>query len=165
MLYLLDANITITANSSYYPIDQVPEFWSWLQHQGATGNVKIPLEIMEEVLQGRNDDPLIDWISKAENADALLLDESVDRALVQRVLRAYALDLTDDEVEQIGRDPFLIAYALAEPSERCVVTTEISRPSAQRQNRKVPDVCRSLGVQSCGPFELNKKLGFRTGWK
>ena len=120
---------------------------------------------MEEVLQGRKDDPLIDWISKAENADALLLDESVDRALVQRVLRAYALDLTDDEVEQIGRDPFLIAYALAEPSERCVVTTEISRPSAQRQNRKVPDVCRSLGVQSCGPFELNKKLGFRTGWK
>jgi len=165
MLYLLDANITITANSSYYPIDQVPEFWSWLQHQGATGNVKIPLEIMEEVLQGRKDDPLIDWISKAESADALLLDESVDRALVQRVLRAYASDLTDDEVEQIGRDPFLIAYALAAPSERCVVTTEISRPSAQRQNRKVPDVCRSLGVQSCGPFELNKKLGFRTGWK
>jgi hypothetical protein len=121
----------------------VPEFWSWLQHQGANGNIKIPLEIMEEVLLGRKDDPLIEWISKAENADALLLEESVDRALVQRVLRAYAPDLTDDEVEQIGRDPFLIAYALAAPFERCVVTTEISRPSAQRQNRKFP-MCAGL---------------------
>jgi hypothetical protein len=61
MLYLLDANVLITANSSYYPIDQVPEFWSWLQHQGASGLVKIPLEIMEEVIAGRqDDDPLID---------------------------------------------------------------------------------------------------------
>src|SRR5271156_18925 len=111
MLYLVDANILITANSSYYPIDQVPEFWSWLQYQGAAGRVKIPLEIMEEVREGRKDnDPLIDWISQDENADALLFEEIVDPALVQRVvLIGYADDLTDDEVEKIGRDPFLIA--------------------------------------------------------
>jgi hypothetical protein len=46
-----------------------------------------------------------------------------------------------------------------------VVTTEVSKPSAKRQNRHVPDVCRSLGVQSCGPFQLNKDLGFRTQWR
>ena len=27
MLYLLDANVLITANLTYYPLDQVPEFW------------------------------------------------------------------------------------------------------------------------------------------
>jgi hypothetical protein len=140
MLYLLDANVMITANSSYYPIDQVPEFWSWLQHQGASGHVKIPLEIIEEVLEGRND-PLLDWISQDENKDVLLLDETVDAALVQRVVSTgYANDLSDDEVEKLGRDPFLIAYVLYNPSDRCVVTTEVSRPSAQRQNRKIPDV-------------------------
>lgn len=165
MLYLLDANITITANSTYYPIDQVPEFWSWLQHQGELGNVKIPLEIMEEVKQGRKGDSLIEWIQKPEIEEALLLRESVDAALVQRAVEAYAPDLTDDQLEQIGRDPFLIAYALAAPPDRCVVTTEVSRPSAQRQNRKVPDVCKSLGVPSCGPFQLNKNLGFRTQWR
>jgi hypothetical protein len=132
MVYLLDANILITANSSYYPIDQVPEFWSWIQYQGVSGLVKIPLEIMEEVRAGRQDnDPLIDWISEAENADALTFDGIVDVDLVQRVVsEGYANDLTDDEVEKLGRDPFLIAYALASPDERCVVTTEISRPSA-----------------------------------
>ena len=49
MLYLLDANVLITANSTYYAIDQVPEFWSWLHHQGTLGLVKLPREIMEEV--------------------------------------------------------------------------------------------------------------------
>jgi hypothetical protein len=44
------------------------------------------------------------------------------------------------------------------------VTIETSRPKAQRQNRKVPDVCRDLGVQSCGPFQLNRDLGFSTRW-
>ena len=27
MLYLLDANVLITAHNLYYPIDAVPEFW------------------------------------------------------------------------------------------------------------------------------------------
>jgi hypothetical protein len=167
MLYLLDANVLITANSNYYPIDQIPEFWSWVHHQATSSRIKIPREIMEEIKAGRkDDDPLLDWISAAEMEDALLLDEQVDVALVQRVVSTgYAPDLRDDEVEKIGRDPFLIAYALADPGNRTVVTIEVSKPSAQRANRKVPDVCQIVGALSCGPFALNKALGFRTGWK
>lgn len=167
MLYLLDANVLITASNTYYPIDQVPEFWAWLHHQAVAGNVKMPLEIMEEVKEGRRDnDPLIDWISQDQIAEAFSLQEVIEAALVQTVVSSgYANDLTDDQVERIGRDPFLIAYALSNPAERCVVTTEISRPAAQRHNRKIPDVCRSLSVQWCGPFDLNRRLGFRTAWR
>ncbi|VFN04490.1 MAG: protein of unknown function (DUF4411), partial [Candidatus Kentron sp. G] len=46
MLYLLDANVPITANNTYYAIDQVPEFWEWLQYQGTNGRIKMPLEMM-----------------------------------------------------------------------------------------------------------------------
>jgi len=167
MLYLLDANVLITANSTYYPIDQIPEFWGWVHYQAAAGRIKIPREILEEIMAGRKDkDPLLDWIHTPEIETALLLDESVDVALVQRVVsNGYATDLRDDEIEKIGRDPFLIAYALAKPASRTVVTTEVSRPSVQRANRKVPDVCQAVGVTSCGPFALNKALGFKTGWK
>jgi|ERR1019366_985926 hypothetical protein len=167
MLYLLDANILITANSTYYPIDQVPEFWDWLQHQAAGGNVKIPLEVMEEILAGRKDnDPLLDWITNDEIKAAFLLNERVEAALVQQVVTTgYAADLTDDEVEKIGRDPFLIAYGLFDRAERCVVTTEVSAPSKQRQNRKIPDVCQAVGVQCFGPFDLNRSLRFHTGWR
>jgi hypothetical protein len=165
MLYLLDANISITAHGNYYPIDQVPEFWDWLQYQGEQGSVKIPLEIMDEIRQGRDEDPLVEWIETPEVLKALLLKEDLDPALVRRTVDTYAPDLTDSELLQIGSDPFLIAYALAAPADRCVVTIETSRPKAQRQNRKVPDVCRDLGVQSCGPFQLNRDLGFSTRWK
>jgi hypothetical protein len=167
VLYLLDANVLITANSAYYPLDQVPEFWSWVQYQAASNQIKIPREIMDEIKAGRKDgDPLLDWICTAEIESALTLAESVDTTLVQSVVsNGYAPDLTDIELEKVGRDPFLIAYALADPANRTVVTVEVSRPSAQRANRKVPDVCQTMGALSCGPFALNKALGFSTGWQ
>ncbi len=161
-----DANVMITASNSYYPIDQVPEFWSWLKHQGQSGNVKLPLEIMEEIQAGRkNSDDLVKWLAEPENEQALLLEEDVGAGFVQSVVSdGYATDLTDGEIEKIGRDPFLIAYGLAATGVRCVVTTEVSRPAAKRQNRKIPDVCRTVGVACCGPFELNRVLGFNTRW-
>jgi hypothetical protein len=167
MLYLLDANVLITANSQYYPIDQVPEFWGWMHYQPESGNVKIPLEVMEEIKAGRKDgDLLLEWILQDAVYDALLFQEAVDAALVQRILATgYAPDLTDVEVEKIGRDPFLIAYALAHPADRCVITNEVSKPSTQRQHRKIPDVCRAFDVRCFGPFVLNRNLGFHTGWK
>ena len=135
---------------------------------GSQGRVKMPFEIFEEVKDGPDDaekDLLFAWLREDANKKALLLDESVDLALVQKVIaEGYAPDLTDDEVEQVGRDPFLIAYGLA-ANGRCVVTVEASRPKTQRQNRKIPDVCRVMGVACCNPFGFARDLGFRTQWK
>ncbi|MCC6586344.1 MAG: DUF4411 family protein [Bryobacterales bacterium] len=164
MLYLFDANVLITASNVYYPLDQIPEFWSWVEHQATIGNVKIPLENLEEILEGRkSDDPLLDWLSPRK--DRFSLDEAVEPAKVQYVVaRGYAPDLTDDEIEELGRDPFLIAYALNR-SERCVVTTEVSKPSRKRHKRHVPDVCRDLAINCQNPFHVYRALGFRTGWR
>ncbi|MBI4556278.1 MAG: DUF4411 family protein [Candidatus Hydrogenedentes bacterium] len=164
MLYLLDANILIDANRDYYPISRVREFWEWLEHNGTEGHVKIPVEVYEEIKEG--DDDLTKWAKKAEIKDALLLKEDADSTLVSRVINeGYAPDLTDDEVEKLGRDPFLVAYALAGPGGRCVVTTEGSKPKRVRANRHIPDVCRDLGIACCNTFELVRALDFRTGWK
>jgi hypothetical protein len=70
------------------------------RHQGERGNVKIPLEIMKEVRQGREDDPLIEWMEKPEIQAALLFKEAVDAVPVRRAIAAYAPDLTDNEPEQ-----------------------------------------------------------------
>lgn len=126
MLYLLDANVLITAHHLYYPVDAVPEFWDWLAHQGEAGNVKMPIETFEEVKDGSNDadkDLLYAWVQDNAHKAAILFDGVVEPQLVQQVTRQYAPDLTDDELEAIGRDPFLIAHALADPGNRCVVTT------------------------------------------
>lgn len=169
MLYLLDANVLITANNYYYPLDSVPEFWEWLLHMAEEGRVKIPLERFEEIKDGPTDiakDHLFGWLQEDAVKTALLLDESVDSALVQAVItQGYAADLNDTELELVGRDPFLVAYAIAAPDARVVVTSEVPRPERQRQNRHLPDVCLSVGVQWCDPFALNRALGFRTDWK
>lgn len=169
MLYLLDASVLITAHNSYYPVDSVPEYWEWLAYQGEQGRVKMPFEIFEEVKDGPDDadkDLLFAWLQEDAHKKALLLDDVVDPGLVQSVLtKGYAPDLTDDEVEQIGRDPFLTAYALSDKGKRCVVTVEISKPSKQRHKRKLPDVCNSFGQDWCDPFGFNRALGFSTQWK
>jgi len=169
MLYLLDANVVITAHNLYYPIDSVPEFWTWLVRKGDAGDLKMPLENYEEVKDGSTDeekDLLFAWIKSEEVKTAIVFDEKVNSDLVARVINeGYARDLTDDEVLQIGRDPFLIAYALASPADRCVVTTEASASRKQRQNRRIPDVCATMGVVWCNTFAMTKALGFKTGWK
>lgn len=164
LLYLLDANTLIDANRDYYGIGQVDEYWEWLVHFGEEGRIKIPVEIYEELKVGS--DALSIWAKQGETEAALKFAEEVDIDLVRRVIEeGYAADLTDIEIEQIGRDPFLVAYALADPGNRVIVTTERSKPRAQRKNRKVPDVCAQFGIRPCNAFTFGRELGFRTDWR
>ena len=164
MLYLLDANVLIDANRDYYPIGRIPEFWDWLEYQGNSGSVKVPIEIYEEVRDGT--DELATWIKQPAVTAALRHGVEVDRDLVDRaVTQGYAPDLTDEDILKLGRDPFLLAYALADPAGHCIVTTEVSKPSRQRANRHLPDVARSLGIDSCNTFEFTRRLDFRTNWR
>lgn len=159
MLYLLDANVLIDANRDYYPVDRVPEFWEWLAVRAEEGRVRVPREVLEEVMAGRADD-LTRWVN---DTPALCLEEEARPDLVSRVVSAgYAPDLTDEEVEKIGNDPFLIACGLAAVGARCVVTTETSKPSTRRANRRIPDVCAGFSIPCFNTFELTRALDFTT---
>lgn len=168
MLYLIDASMLITARDSYYPLDVVPEYWEWLLYQAQAGNIKMPIEIYEEIKEGPSGikDPLFAWVQTPEVKNSLILQESViDEFVAQTLMQGYAQDLTDEEIEIIGRDPFLAAYGMVDPTNRVVATSEVSAKSKKRQNRKLPDVCSDMGVKSCNPFELNRALEFSTKWK
>ena len=158
MLYLVDANVLIGAARDYYPLDRVPQFWEWLWDMGRNGALKIPLEVYEEVTAG--DDNLVVWLKS--NKSTMVLDESVDPGLLTRVVeRGYAPDLTDSEMEKLGADPFIIAYALAARTNRCVVTMEASKPSSQRANRRIPDVCANFNIRRINTYQLIQELDFR----
>jgi hypothetical protein len=162
MLYLLDANVLIDANRDYYPLDRVPEFWEWVAYNADQDRIRIPSEVLSEIMAGKAD-PLTDWIDAHPQ---LCLDEEPDPAKIAEVVRrGYATDLTDEEVEKIGNDPFLIACAWVPGKDRCVVTTEVSRPAKQRANRKVPDVCADFGIRCRNTFQLTRELDFSTNWR
>ena len=151
----------IDADRDYYPIDRVPEFWEWLLVNANAGRLKVPLEVYEEVVAGTG--ALPDWLTN--NRASLELDEDIDPQVVNVVIEeGYADDLTDVEIEKLGRDPFLIAYALSDLGNRSVVTMEVSKPSRIRANRHIPDVCDNfdIPIPHCDTFELVRALDFRT---
>ena len=159
-LYLLDANVLIRAHEDYYPIDRLRPFWDWLIGEAQAGSTKIPFEIYNEI-KPPEESSLRGWIKDKKVASALTLDEEVDGKILNRVLRqGYAPELTDDELVQIGRDPFLVAYALMQPG-RAVVTKEVSRPGKERANRKLPDVCETMGVPWMDDFQFYRERNFR----
>ena len=160
MLFLIDANVLIRAHEDYYAIDRVPQFWQWLEHEAQAYRIKMPLEIHNEIADSKG--PLREWICRPEVKEALVLDEEVEPEVLDRVLReGYGEDLTEVDLEKIGNDAFLIAYALAK-SDRGVVTKETSSPRKLRGNRKIPDVCNALDIECIQDFELYRRLKFST---
>ena len=159
--YLLDANVLIDADRDYYPLDRVPEFWDWLVYQADKGTIKVPSEIYDEVVAGHG--LLVEWLK--DHKDTLVLGDEADPARVRHVVsKGYAPDLAEDEVERLGRDPFIVAYALDFDSKVTIVTTEVSKPSRQRANRRLPDVCADFDVICINTFALVQALDFSTDW-
>lgn len=162
MLYLLDASSIITAQDGLYGINIVPEYWSWLQFQASSGICKIPKEIIKEIAP--IDSQFKEWLST--NRNALQLASEVRTESVRHVMEnGYGANLSEVELAKIGGDALLIAAACEGRRNRCVVTEENSRPSATRANRKIPDVCRELGVSCMTTNEFVRKLEFTTDWE
>ncbi|WP_025769978.1 DUF4411 family protein [Thioalkalivibrio sp. HK1] len=162
MLYLVDSSIFIDAKDRYYQVDRVPEYWRWLEIQATEGRVKVPRRIFEEIAEKPDeDDPLVVWAKR--NEGILLLREPLpDKEFDEVIDKGYAPDLRLQEYKKIGGDPFLIAHALVNKKDRTVVTSEASRSKTIRANRKIPDVCKTLGVQCCEQWDLIESLDFRT---
>ena len=160
MLYLLDANVLISAQELHYPLSRIPQFWNWVLAQADAGTIKLPVEIYNEIAVSTGE--LKDWLTNPDHARKLKLSGQVDGSILQQVINeGYAADLDDSELEQIGQDPFLVAYAIPHSANVTVVTREVSSPKKQRQNRKVPDVCKYFGVRCITDFQLFQELDFR----
>ena len=150
MLYLLDANVLIDANRDYYTPSAAFQnsgtgSWTVLPSSRPKYRWRYTRRSLREA-----EDHLTRWVK--DNRGTLLLKENVDVGLVARVTASgYAPDLDDEEIQRLGRDPFLIAYALCDSVQRIVVTTEVSKPSKERANRRIPDVCRILACFATAP--------------
>lgn len=160
-MFLIDANVLITAKNTYYPLERIPQFWDWLIVQGAADAIKMPREIYDEV-SGGNDD-LADWIKGEDAKDALLLDEDADLALIQKALRlGYQSNdpkFTDSELIKVGRDAFLVGYGLVSGS-RTVVTKEVTKRTQRLGATRLPDACDDCAVRWCDDFTMYRTLDF-----
>ena len=151
--YLLDANGSLTRVATFIPSG--PEFWDWLVHLGEQGRVKVPglRESCWRIALGN-------WLR--DNREALVFPEEVSRVLVALVIeQGYASDLTEDEIQKLNEDPFIVAYAL--PKEGgAALSRRKGQDQAERGRMHIPDVCDVGVCQQHIP--VHNELDFRTDW-
>ncbi len=74
-------------------------------------------------------------------------------------------EMEEHTLAELQADPFLVAYALSDASNRCVVTLEKARVHANNLpnpiNRRIPTVCDILGVEYMNTFRLIRELDFK----
>lgn len=157
MLYLLDTSLLIQAKDEFYPMKRFWQVWDWLETKAINGQIKIPIEIFGELLN--YNDGLSEW-AKVRKA-ILVIDEKIAH-LPQIYYTGYEFkdEPTEKQIEIMGKDPFLINYCINDIQNRTAVSNEYSKPARKEQNRKIPDVCKNLGINHINMPQLLNDLDF-----
>lgn len=165
--YLIDSDVFITAQNSYYAFDLCPGFWESLIYHHKDGHLHSVDRVKNELLAGRKTDPLVYWAGKELPAGFFL---KVDTS---EVIKAYEeiflwVNRNTQFYDQAkakfatGADGWLVAYAMIH--KKIVVTHETSRPQA-KSIIKLPDVCHQFKVTYKDVFSVLKSLSVQFSWK
>ena len=157
-MYLLDANVFITAKDNYYPFSSFPGVWEWLEEQFRNGTVATVERVRDEITTGGEEDELTAWASALPGLD-LLPDDTTVESLSR--LSEWAMNHPQywgaAKAEFLdSADYFLIAQAHSLGST--VVTIEKSAPDSKRKIF-IPEACDQLDVPYIDTFELIRREG------
>lgn len=160
--FVVDSNFFIEAHRTTYPLDVAIGFWSKVRLLAQTGIIISIDKVRSEIFD--KNDSLKCWCQENLPDDFFkntneILDEyshvtswaiSMNYHYLPKALNEF---LSGDEA-----DAFLVAYALADPTQRILVTQEIRAP--QKRNKiKIPDCCVALGVTTINTIELFRRIG------
>lgn len=149
-MYLLDANIFISAKNLHYGFDFVPAFWDWLDRGQNAGILCSTGKVRQELKAGA--DELADWIDARESlfhsADASMVPSM--QHLAQWARSGRFSPAAADEFLRVA-DFELVAFAHA---HGCTVVTH-ERPNPLAKKRiMIPDACQEIGVPWTDPFTM-----------
>lgn len=157
---MLDSNVFITAKNTYYGLDLVPAFWSWLEGQAVAGKIASTDLIYDELKNGNDD--LAEWVK--DRRDTLFHFGSSSAAVAGHVASlgawAQAASYEQHVVEDFMdcADPFLVGVAA---ESGLIVVTQETPAGAKRKKVKIPDACVHLGVAYENTFQMMRALGAR----
>lgn len=163
-LYLLDANIFITAHHSYYALNMCPGFWNCLIHYYNSGRI-LSIDRVRDELVGYGDE-LSGWVQNAPlGLFVPSLQEPVTNSYREVMSWVYANDQfslqAKDEFSR-GADGWVVAYARAHSA--IVVTLEAYQQNVRRRV-PIPNVCDQFDVPRMNTFEMLRELGVRFDWR
>jgi hypothetical protein len=160
-VYVLDSNFFIQAHRFHYPIDVAAGFWNKVRQLAHEGRV-ISIDKVKRELYDKND-ALEEWC-RGNLPDDFFKDTSVVMASYSQVSAwavsrsgHYLPNALNEFLDAEEADAFLVAYCLADPTSKFVVTQEVSEPN--RQNKiKIPEACIALNVPYVNTIQMFRQL-------
>ena len=163
-LYLLDANVYITAHRLYYAFDLCSGFWDCLIRFSNSGRTLSIDRVRGELHE--QDDALSRWVDADCPAGMFVnsLESAVTDSYREVIRWVYAnrqFTIQAKNEFSRGADGWLAAYARTH--DMILVTLERYAPEA-RSKVPLPNVCRQFGVPYVDTFEMLRELGVRFDW-
>ena len=165
--YVLDSDVFIAAKNSYYAFVICPGFWESLIHHYDKGNVLSIDRVKGELIAGRRDEDLVQWV-KSQLPPGFFIeteDEAVTSAYAEIMLWVQRNPQYFDQAKAkfaTEADGWLVAYARAHNA--IVVTNEQPQPLS-RNRILLPDVCNQFKVTFKDTFLMLKELAVQFEWK
>ncbi len=161
--FLVDSDVFITAKNAYYDFGICPGFWEGVIRQHEKGRVFSVDRVRNELLAGRKDDDLVQWVTNDLPPSFFLDVESGDvpnrytEIMVWSQRHPAYFDYAKAKFAT-GADGWLVAYARVH--DAIVVTNEARAPDS-KSDIKLPDVCAQFGVPVMNTFSMLKELAVR----
>lgn len=167
LLFVLDANVFISAHRSYYPKDICPGFWDSLIQHFRGGRLLSIDKVRDELLDvsfGEDEEPdtLYRW-TKESPVD--LFVSSNEKAVLNAYRDVIAWVSNNPQFHRGARDEFarkadgwLVAFALVH--NLTLVTQEVRNPDIKKRV-PIPNVCDHFKVEYVNTFEMLRHLGVR----
>lgn len=161
-IYVVDSNFFIQAHRVSYPLDVAFSFWNKVKQLAEEGKI-ISIDKVKNEIYDKND-ALEEWCKAnlpedffKESSEVMAAYGQVSAWAISRSSH-YMPNALNEFLDADEADAFIVAYALADPNNRIVVTQEISQPN--RKNKiKIPEACISLNVRFVNTMDMFRRLG------
>ena len=161
-VYVVDSNFFIQAHRAIYPLDVAASFWGKVRQLAHAGTIISIDKVMDEIYD--HQDVLQQWCE--DNLPTDFFKDSTPTLSEYSTVTSWAVNghtqylpkAKNEFLEAHRADAFIVGYALADVSNRIIVTYEISAPMS-KNNIKIPDVCIAHNVQYVNTIEMLRQLG------
>ncbi len=165
--YLLDSDVFIAAKNAYYAFDICPGFWAGLIRAHAEGRARSLDRIRNELLSGREEEDLVQWVKNdlpaaffhSSNSAEISAGYAEVMLWVQRNAQYFDRAKAKFATEADG---WLVAYSMVNAT--VIVTNEQPRPES-RNRVLLPDVCAQFEVTYKDTFVMLREFGVRLDLK
>lgn len=156
-VFLLDANVLISAHRSYYAFDICPGFWESIKAGHENGRIFSTQRVKNELERGQ--DALTDWMSDHLPSGFFINDSSAEIAQEYAPMMAWvvARDFTQAAEAKFATDADGWLVATAKRENYILVTHETRKPEA-KTIVPMPNVCEEFSVDYADTFKMLRLL-------